>query len=225
MNSIWDSVRLFQNHFLALASIILPFAIFLEIFDAFYIANTITEQAELKDSVPLLLVHLLVQPFYSVAIIFYLSSIISKQAISVSQAWLLSIKYWPSFLLLSLLLSLFVFSGLMFFVIPGIILFIRFSFSEFYLLLEQQSPIDAIKSSLLSTKNYFLILFNGFIILGIFTYGPFLLINEALGETKNEISILTIIVNIVFDVITMIFTIFAFRVYHFAKEKEAEVQL
>ncbi|MFV2061293.1 MAG: YciC family protein [Gammaproteobacteria bacterium] len=218
MNSIWDSIRLFQNHFIALASIILPFALFLEVFDAFYIANNITEQPVLKDSVPLLLVHLFVQPFYSIAIIFYLSSIISKQSISITQAWFLSIKYWPSFLILSILLSLFVFSGLMFFVIPGIILFIRFSFAEFYLLFEQQKPIDAIKSSLVNTKNYFLILLNGFLILGIFTYGPFLLINEVIGDTKDEINILSIFVSIVFDVLTIIFTVFAFRVYELSKE-------
>ncbi len=216
--AIWDSMRLFQNHFLALATIILPFAISLEVFDAFYVVNNMTEQPTLEDSVPILLVHLLVQPFYSIAIVFYLSSIITNQTISISQAWLLSIKYWPSFLLLSILVSLFVFSGLMFFVIPGVILFIRFSFAEFYLLLEQQSPIDAIKSSLINTKHYFFMLFGGFLILGIFSYGPFLLINEALVGDEQEINIFSIIVNIIFDIVTIIFTVFTFRVYHLSKE-------
>jgi len=221
MDSIWDSLRLFQNNLLPLATIVLPFAIIMEIFDEFYKVNYISETAVFEDTIPILLVHLLIHPFYSVAIVFYLSSIISNKSITVPQVWLLSIRYWPSYLLLSVLLNLFVFSGLLLFVIPGIFLFVRFSFAEFYLLLEQKSPFDAIKYSLFNTKDYFLILFSGFLILGIFTFAPFLMITEALAGSEQEINVASVFASIIFDIVTIIFTVFAFRIYHLSKENTA----
>lgn len=218
MDSIWDSLRLFRQNLMPLSGIILPFAIFMEIFDEFYKVNYISETSVFEDTIPILLVHLLIHPFYSVAIVFYLSSIISNKSITVPQVWLLSIKYWPSYLLLSVLLNLFVFSGLMLFVIPGIFLFIRFLFAEFYLLLEQKSPIEAIKFSVVNTKDYFLILFSGFLMLGIFTVAPFLMITEALAVAEQEINLLSILISIIFDIVTIIFTVFAFRIYHLSKE-------
>jgi len=218
MDSIWDSVRLFQNNLLALIAIVLPFVIVLEIFDAFYIANFIFDKATLDDSAPLLLVHFLIQPFYSIAIVFYLSSIISAKPISITQAWLLSIRYWPVYLLLSIM----VFTGLLLFIIPGLYIFIRLAFAEFYLLLEQQSTFDAIRSSLINTKDYFLILFGGFLIFAVFSYGPFLMIKEAIGEIDNQVNLLSIIISIIFDLITIIFTVYAFRIYHLSKERLTE---
>lgn len=219
MKSIWDSLFLFKNHLLPLISIVLPFVLALEVFDAFYVANYVDDKLLLNDTIPLLFIHLLVQPFYSVAIVFYLAAVISAQTITTLEAWLISIKYWPTYLLMSLILNLFVLTGLLVFIIPGVILFIRFSFAEFYLILEKQSPMDAIKSSVNATKDYFLILLTGFLMLGIFTYAPFLMINEFLEIDDNEMSLLSIFISVVFDIVTIIFTIFAYRVYQLSKEK------
>jgi len=224
MSAIWDSIHLFKTNLIALTSIILPFACVIETFDAYYIAKYISDKPLIDDMIPILVLHLLLQPFYSVAIIFYLSSVIAKQPISILHAWMLSIKYWPRYLLLNLLLSVFVFSGLLLFFIPGIFLFIRFSFAEFHLLLEQQQPYDAIKQSLYDTKDYFLVLFSGFLILGISTYGPFFMLKDLIGENEHEMNLLGIMLSIAFDILTIVFTVFAFRVYHLSKEAKSTVQ-
>jgi len=256
INSIWDSLRLYQNHFVMLISIALPFLVLIELFEAYYIATYLSTPFMLDDLTPLLISHLTIKPFYNIAIIFYISSVISSQSLSIKHAWLLSVKFWPIYFLLNLLTNLLIGTGLMFYVIPGIFLFIRFSFAEFHLLLDNQSPLKAIKSSFTNTRKHFLLLSAGFLIFAvvIFYFSSLLntmfdiaepeinfeLISEVFQKNSSsesqavidgkqlikfpDFSLLKAIFSILYNLALIIFTIFAFRIYHITKE-QAEIRV
>ncbi len=188
MNSIWDSVRLFQNHIVALASITLPFIIFLEIFEVYFIESTLMTPFMFDDLSPLLLAHLTIKPFYSIAVIFYIAAVINNQPISITQSWLMGIKFWPVYFVVSLIMNILIGTGLLFYAIPGIFLFIRFSFTEFYLLLDKQSPLAAIKSSFTNTRQYFLQLSGGFIILAVIIFYSHAMINTVFDIQPPEMN-------------------------------------
>ncbi len=188
MNSIGDSLRLFHSHIFTLASITLPFIIFLEIFEVYFIESTLMTPFMFDDLSPLLIAHLTIKPFYSIAVIFYISSVIDKQSLSVTQSWFMAVKFWPVYFIVSLIMNLLIGTGFFFYVIPGIFLFIRFSFTEFYLLLDKQSPLTAIKSSFINTRKYFLTLSGGFIILAVIIFYSHAMINTVFDIQPAEVN-------------------------------------
>jgi len=188
MNAIWDSIRLFQNHLIALAGISLPFIILLELFEVYYLENTLSVPFLPADLAPLLIAHLTIKSFYGIAIVFYLASVISDHSISVQQAWTNSIRYWPAYLLLSVLSNLLIGTGLLFYFIPGIFILIRLSFAEFHLLLDKQSPLTALKSSFVNTRKSFLLLTAGYVLLVVITFYPFTLLNNVFGIGSPELN-------------------------------------
>jgi len=256
INSIRDSLRLYLNNFVMLASIALPFLVLIELFEAYYIATYLTTPFMLDDLTPLLISNLTIKPFYNIAIIFYISSVISSQSLSITQVWLMSVKFWPIYFLLYVFTNILIGTGLMFYVIPGLFLFIRFSFADFHLLLDKQSPITSIKSSYTNTRKHFLLLSAGFLIFGVVIFYFSSLLNTMFDITEPEInfelisevfqkqsssesqavldgkllikfpdfSLLKAIFSIIYNLALIIFTIFAFRVYHMAKE-QAEIQV
>lgn len=251
MNSIWDSLHFFKNHFILLASITLPFIIALEIFEVYYIKTYLLAPFIPADLAPLLLAHLTIKSFYGSAIIVYLSSVISTPTVSIQQAWLLSVKYWPAYIALNFLTNLLIGAGFLFYVIPGMVIFILMSFAEFFLILDNQSPSKAIKSSFVSTRKFFPVLTAGFIILMVLTFYPYTMINTLFDIGSPELNIdlfqqflqvdstidseslhpdqlliafpessfLKSSFSIIFDVIKIIFTIFAFRIFQLSKDK------
>ncbi|VAX01843.1 hypothetical protein MNBD_GAMMA22-171 [hydrothermal vent metagenome] len=177
MNAIWDSIGLFLSHFVMLAAITLPFIIFLEVFEVYFIESYLMTPFMFNDLSPLLVAHLTIKPFYSIAVIFYIASVIEQPAITITQSWLYGIRYWPVYFVVSLIMNTLIGTGLLFYAIPGIFLFIRFSFTEFHLLLDKQSPFAAIKSSFVNTRKYFLQLSGGFIIIAVIVFYSHAMVN------------------------------------------------
>lgn len=100
----------------------------------------------------------------------------------------MGIKFWPVYFVVSLIMNILIGTGLLFYAIPGIFLFIRFSFTEFYLLLDKQSPLAAIKSSFTNTRQYFLQLSGGFIILAVIIFYSHAMINTVFDIQPPEMN-------------------------------------
>jgi hypothetical protein len=186
-SAIKDSLHLYQNHVIALISITLPFLILIEVFEAYYINSYLREIFEINQLLPLFLPYVIFKPIYSIAIIFYISSVLSNQTLSISQAWYLSLKFWPIYFILSLLTGILVATGILFYYLPGAILFVLLSFSEFYLLLEKQTPFAAIKSSFQNTMKYFWLLSGGFVIFTVIIFSSYSMLETLLNITDPEI--------------------------------------
>ncbi len=212
-----DALKFFRTHFSALALIVLPFTISIELFTMVYQQSVDVEESFALFAFPVF-VHLLVYPVYAVGIVFYLSYSIQGQYLSASQAWALGIQHWPKYFLLSLILTIAIGFGFAMLVLPGIFFAVKFAFSEFELLLKDRGVGDSLNVSWQETSDYFWLLLTGGLILTIVVYGPFLVLGEAFDAAGIAISGLDSLARVVESVLMVLYTIFAFRVYDYARQ-------
>jgi hypothetical protein len=98
--------------------------------------------------------NLLVYPIYTAALIHMMAQQAKGNRPGNQELFSLALKNWQSLLLLHLLVSLLALFGLTLLVLPGIWIIVRFSFSEFFLVLEDLNPLAAIQKSIQATKPY-----------------------------------------------------------------------
>lgn len=215
--ALTDSWIFFKIHIVAISIIILPIIIPLEIVSALYHAFYASDEFILSEQLFPMSLSIAAYPIYSVALIFYIASIISDKPYNTNNLWKLGLHYWLPFTILSILVGLTVAMGLMLFIIPGIILTIRYAFSNFELLLNQQTPLDAMKNSWHTTKDYAWKILSGYIIITIGLYLPFYLLLSMFEEKSISYWTIHTLINIAFSVLSSLYTIFAYRIYEFSK--------
>ncbi len=88
------------------------------------------------------------------AAVLYIDSLSQGNGIRVSQAISMAINRMGGLLILNLLMGMAILGGLMLMVIPGLFLIYKLLFAEFFLLLQNQDPIKALKSSYKSTTGF-----------------------------------------------------------------------
>ena len=155
-------------------------------------------------------------PIYSVGVVFYIASIISGGSYETKTLWKLGVKYWLPYTILITLIVVAIVCGFILFIIPGIIFLGRYAFSEFDLLFNQSKPLTAMKNSWKATKEYIWIILGGFAVITIALYMPYYFIASLLDESNIFYWVLETVLNIVYSILGVLYTIFAFRVYVFA---------
>ena len=204
-----DSWALFKNNILGITLIVLPILAPIEIFIAIYEYNFIGFS---------------VYPVYAAGTVFYVASIVSGQRINIKTALKLGLKYWFPYLLLSIIVGLLSSFGFVLLIIPGIIILVRYAFAEFELLLKGQSLLNSMRSSWDDTKQYMWVILRGYIIITLslyfsyyFSYYSFQSIFE--DQTSVLYWSLCILVDVIYAIFTMLYVIFAFRIYSFSQEQ------
>ncbi len=209
---------------MSLAIIILPIAIPVEIINGIYQSQLSTETVMLSDLLLPMGISFLAHPIYAIAVIFYVVSRVSGETIGITQLWQLGSKYWFSFIILEIIIGISVMFGLMLFIVPGIIFMIRFCFSEFELLLNNQTPVDAMKISWQSTAEYMWDLLAGFLLITMILYIPLYMLISSLDETSDIYLPVNIFANICYTVLSSFYAIFTYRMYEFSKDSSKAIQ-
>ena len=217
-----DTWIFFKLHYLALSAIILPIVVPADILVYVYHHFIRGSEGRLVDLVPFTF-KLIINPFYSVGVVFYIFYIIKGEKIDTKTAWMLGVKYWAPFFLLTILMGTITLAGLMMLIIPGLIFAVRFSFSEFDLLLENTTPMDALKNSWQMTRPVMAELFAGFAVISAILFLPYFLFLSVLDVESALFKIFDITTTIVYSVLEVFFTVFAFRVYDHAREERNKV--
>ena len=219
-NYLADSIRLFKNHYFGIAMIILPIFIPIEIFDAYYSKYVLVEGAEMVAYLPPMLVGLLAYPIYTAAVIFYIASVLTGDIIDVKTSWQFGVKYWKPLILLTIMVGFMIMLGFILLVVPAIILTIRYAFAEFELLFNKRDPLEAMRTSWEATRQYFWILLGGFVVITIVLYSPYYLLVIMLEQREMALGLLENFLNVIYAVLSVIYTIFAFRIYHVAQDQQ-----
>jgi hypothetical protein len=214
-----DSFRFFRNHLLSILLIIVPVVFPIELFRDYYAEAFLGQEANLASELPVLLIGLLAYPIYAGGIIFFISSVISGNRLNATSCWLLGLKYWGPFLLLSLILGAATGLGFVLFIVPGVIALVRFSFAEFDLLLKGQSPPDAMRSSWDETRPYFWLILSGYLVIFAAVYVPYFGLIFVLQDLKVELGIFEVLLDTLYAVLSVLFTVFRFRVYDLVNER------
>ena len=199
--------------------IILPIYVPVEIFDVVYTMYVLGEEPGLLEQFPPMIIALLAYPIYTAGLIFYIASAVAEETIDTKTAWKLGIKYWAQLLLLSIIVGASIMLGFLLLIIPGIILVARYAFSEFELLLNNRRPLDAMKCSWDTTKSLIWTILGGYLVIAIVLYSPYISLVAVFGNEEFELGLLDNALNILYSVLSSIYMIFTFRVYHLSKEQ------
>lgn len=212
-----DTWSLFIENVVPISLIVLPIAIPTMIIGAIVQNLFVIDNSHIPNQLIPTLVAILLNPIYSVAVIFYIASIVSGEKIDTVTLWRLGIKFWLPYVILSILFGLSVTVGFMLLIVPGMILWIRWSFASFDLLLNQSKPREALRNSWTATKRYTGALLKGYSILIVILYGPNMLLTKlmqgSLGKTSISFQVFDSALDLVYIVLDVMFTIFAFRIY------------
>ena len=223
--SLKDSWSFFKNHVVALTSLILPIALPVSIFSSFYeYFHSGKEVALINQFIPLI-VSSVTYPVYTIAVIFYIASIVSDKHMDTATLWRLGLHHWFPYMILSILINALVFFGVILLIIPGVIFAIRAAFAAFELLLNQKKPLDAIESSWQSTRDYMWVLLGGFIIISIVLYLPYILVFKIINPDGLLYWLVDAVAGVIYSILDVIFIIFAFRIYDFFRSKQNQIQV
>ncbi len=155
---ITDSALFFWRNLNQIAFLCLPW-----LFAGALIEYLIVVNQEPTNDTPIYFVawafNLLVYPIYTAALIHMMAQQAEGRRPGNQELFALALKSWQSLLILHLLGSLMALFGLTLLVLPGIWIMVRLSFSEFYLVLENLNPIEAIRKSFMATRKHMLTIF------------------------------------------------------------------
>ena len=215
-----DSWSFFRRHVIMISAIVLPIAVPFEILTTFQQNSINTEELVLADLLLPLLIDSIVYPVYTIAIIFYISSVFSGKSSDIKTLWSLGIKYWLPFMIYSIASGVIITIGLILFIIPGLIYTARYAFAPFDLLLNESPPFDAMKNSWHTAKDHLWLILGGYIVITVILFSPFYFASQLFTQGSTEMLIFEIISNIILSVLHVMYTIFSYRVYEYAMNEK-----
>lgn len=114
-------------------------------------------------------------PFMSGAAIFYVHQNLTHRGATIPNSLQASGERFTQLVLLTFMVFVFIFAGLLFLVIPGIYLSIRLSFAPYALMIERRSAFDSLSRSWQLTAGQWWKLFWAILILGLIILTPVLI--------------------------------------------------
>ena len=215
--SLTDSWSFFKNHVVALSLIILPIVVPIDVLTGLYQHFLAGEKYVFSEQIIPLIIGFVAYPIYAVGVVFYIASVITGESIDARTSWRLGAKFWLPYTIMSILVGLATTLGFIILVIPGFIIVIRYAFSEFDLLLNNSKPLDATKNSWVATRQYMWVMLGGYGVITLVLYVPCYLIASLFDKSSISYWLLDTALNIAYSVLGTLYTIFAFRMYEFAK--------
>ena len=160
------------------------------------------------------------QPIYTGALIYQLARIETGQPCTVREGFIVGVRLWDKLLLVNLVSLALTLTGLMAFILPGLIAYARLALAEFRVVLAGDTPVDALRNSFKMTRPYTLpIIACTAVLFGIFL-GSQLAI-EWLANTLAMPLLLPDVLNILLSAVLMVFlTILLFRFYGLAGQAD-----
>lgn len=222
--ALTDSWDFFKRHFAALAALVLPVVIPLQLVLAMYDAANVEQGFDMGNAFLMMMIGFVFYALYMPAVIFYIASVVTGEKRSTGELYQLALKWWGPFLLLLLLVTFFSGVGFMLLIVPGIIIILKLAFAEFDMLLNGSGPVTAMKTSWRMTKGRKGTLFGGYLIITLAIYIPFIILEAILAGVGMAYWWVNAAVAILVAVCNLFYTIFAFRVYDLVVIEEREKQ-
>lgn len=160
---------------------------------------------------------------YHGALVFYIVSAVQGEPDKIGSCYQKSLVRLPNLVLLHLISGLAILTGMIFLVIPGIILIIRLQFSDFYCLIKGQGPTASFRQSMASTRSDRWLIFWGLSIIYAAVFGSTMLINVLLENLSLWNQTVSVLLSCVEGILLSLLTIFAYRMFvRFEQLSESE---
>jgi hypothetical protein len=213
---VTDSCRFFKNHLTALAILIIPILIPVSIF--FALANYYFQDIKYiryLATIP----YALTFPLFQSVLILYISSALSGAALHKGQYYGLALRLWVPLAGLYIMTTIALITGFALLVIPALIVMVRTSFSEFYCILYNKSPIEALKLSWHATREYQWVIFAGLAIIWLITNIPLYIVKQFISSMELWNPVSTSLYQLAQSFLALLLTIFYFRIFTLLPEK------
>lgn len=215
--SLMDSWLFFKIHILSISMIILPISIPIEIIEALNNYFIVSDESNFYEQLIPLVTSFVTYPIYAVALVFYISSNVYDVNCEVKTLWKLGFKYWIPYAIYTVLCYAIIIAGLFLLIIPGFIFAARYAFAEFDLLLNESKPIASLRNSWALTKKYVWEILGGYAFITFILYAVLYFTSFLFDEEGMAFLLFDAVSNIVFSVFLSLYTIYAFRIYEYAK--------
>jgi hypothetical protein len=149
-----DSLYFFRRNLTSIVMLCLPLVV-LEALSKQALNNALAADAS---QVYELLIGLLFYPLYTGALILFLDARSRSEQPRKRDLLATTLRMWPTFAVLSALSTLLIMFGLSMFIVPGIWVMVKLSFSEYLLVLRGITPLAAMRESIKMTQGHFLII-------------------------------------------------------------------
>ena len=200
-----DAYFFYIRNFRQIASLCLPFLILDAVLESLFTSSQNFQSLYWVSFVA-------IYPIYTAALILFMAESANKEHPKNIDIIASALKvWWPFYILTVVHLALSV-AGLLLFIIPGILVVVRLSFAEFYLVLNGLTPWEAIRQSVESTKRYFWYLLSFFLIAFGFDGVSEYLIGQAI-QSVNTFSLTLIAVNAAVSLLMLFFDVVLFRIF------------
>ena len=152
---ISDAFLFFRSHLAQISKLCLPWLLAIAFVDM--LITTASDPSQGIGPLYLLawMFNLLIYPIYTAALILLMAKRAQLEQPENKALVTSAIKIWQPFFVVHIIGTGLTALGFMFFVLPGIYVAVRLSFAEFYLVLEDVKPLDAIQKSFQATRPFF----------------------------------------------------------------------
>jgi len=178
-----------------------------------FAAQAMDSGDELEQIKVLLILNFIFNPIYLGGLIYLLSQLSNGRNPKLSQCLSFGLSKWLMLFAVSIMYGLLTGFGFFLFVLPGIWIFIRLVLAPFLVALDNYSPLDAIKTSFVLTRNEF------WNILGLTSliFLSLILIQQLLMSYLPDNTWLKILSSVFGDVLWSFLTVIWFRYYDWLK--------
>ena len=168
-----ESYYFFKKNILKLLAFTALMAILLvmtaELLMPFFIDSTVLESPDeisLETIEPFAqMLNIIIKPIYTGALIILILSLATQQAKSLLNCILAGIMRWPFMLVANIMTSFLIFMGFLAFILPGIWMFTRLFLVPYLIMINNESPLNALINSYKYTKAYSLTILSDILIL------------------------------------------------------------
>lgn len=217
-----QSLYFFRNHLGMIARIQLPFLLL----TAFLSMQTIdidlremtAEQSQLMMSV--MLANVILMPLFQGATIAYLGSVVNNNPFTVFQSLSAAVARWPYLFLVYLVTAIAITGGLMFLIVPGILIMIRLFFADYACVVEKKGIMESVRDSWGSSREYFWPLLNGLglLLAALLTFQ--MVLSTLFGLDAETSPMISIPLEMLFGLLGTALTVYGFRIFCIMREAQ-----
>lgn len=162
-----DSFNFFRFNFKQIAALCIPFLLASSILNHTLVGGddgTVTSGADFLLSFA---INMAFYPIYTGALILLMARQAEGQRPGNSELISAGLGFYLPLLLLNVITKTLMLFGFLAFIVPGFWLAVRFSFAEFFLVLQKVDPREAIVRSVKATRNHFMVIFSAYVLLAL----------------------------------------------------------
>lgn len=215
-----DTVKFYWRNLNYFAAIILPLAIPVEIFTLLLELYWVNDSESLTQRLPSVMASLIIFPIYHAALIIAVTQIMQGKRPNTLALWAMGRRFWFGVMVVNICYFAAVLLGLFMLILPGIFISVRLVLAEQNVVLNQETPAEALKSSWRDTEGKFWLVFFGGLILGSAVTLISLIIFGSFNIIGNESPLVLILPTLMQYLLYSIFIVYLIRVRHYIRHNE-----